>query len=722
MTQASRSTVKGFLFFLFVTSLSTFFISLIYDSFRSQILDYLTTTLTQTTGGTLSPTSTTVEIMILGPCILLMPITHTIGHFRYNNNSNNGSGGSGSQHREHSLTTPKGGFGGSLTFLVLQAVTWTLWTAAVGMVVFAIFWRPGMLGILSGAAVVGMFAQGLMITSIFAYDDKSKGDGSSGDASTLVDIDGDADKRPDHLVKASEWSAPTKRGARARTASFVAAKKQRRKRDFLLFCAMNYALLQTPMIIIKFYQFTFKGCVDCLFGASAQQLKDIPAVFALVCTLGIPLFTHGVGGVLFHPEDWTFFHPLKGGSVHVKFQAAGWTLLACAGLLQIANLVLGTSFGFLLHSGNVLGWCAEGLLLYSLFAFDQGREKVDEVSATVTKDRNFVEFVVSVAQDMFCTNLHWIFVVWLVLAPCGLDVFSLNPLGKLFNVSPIEAALILLKTLVFFCLPAILLPYSPTKKPTGWAHPITTFIHYFECALLAPYGLYRQSRIELEDKPEVYQQDGCMFAIAPHGTLPLSVWAVWHQKAEIFDKVCLFFGSQVAIVPGYRMWTGARGGCMPVTKKNLLACMKKRQNVALVPGGVSEMMKCVPFGDINVSIKHKGFVRIAMQEGFDLVPILMLHENDMYNNPLKDFQNWCYKVSGVPMGLPYYTNRWYLPCSNRKPLRTVLGKRLKVKKVAEPTSEEVDALHRLFYQEVLRCWEKHHEELGYGEREFVYVT
>lgn len=179
-------------------------------------------------------------------------------------------------------------------------------------------------------------------------------------------------------------------------------------------------------------------------------------------------------------------------------------------------------------------------------------------------------------------------------------------------------------------------------------------MHYSELALVGPYGLFRDSVIELEEKDGVYKKDGCMFAVAPHGTLPLSVWAVWFQRSDIFDRVCLFFGSQVSIVPGYRFWTGARGGCMPVTKKNLMACMKKRQSVALVPGGVHEMMKCQPFGDdINISIKHKGFVRIALQEGFDLVPVLMLHENDMYNNPCKDLQNWCYKVMKVPMGLPY---------------------------------------------------------------------
>lgn len=75
----------------------------------------------------------------------------------------------------------------------------------------------------------------------------------------------------------------------------------------------------------------------------------------------------------------------------------------------------------------------------------------------------------------------------------------------------------------------------------------------------------------------------------------------------------------------------------------------------------------------------------------------------------------------VPMGLPYYTNKWYLPISNQKPLRVVLGKRIKVSRVEAPTQELVDKVHRQFYEEVVRAWGKHKKEFGYGDRELVYV-
>ena len=80
---------------------------------------------------------------------------------------------------------------------------------------------------------------------------------------------------------------------------------------------------------------------------------------------------------------------------------------------------------------------------------------------------------------------------------------------------------------------------------------------------------------------------------------------------------------------------------MTMTKKIHISVMKTDKNVPLVPCGVRKMIKCEPHGKkINVSVKRKGFIRITIQEGFDLVPILMLNENDMYNNPLRYFQLW----------------------------------------------------------------------------------
>ena len=75
-----------------------------------------------------------------------------------------------------------------------------------------------------------------------------------------------------------------------------------------------------------------------------------------------------------------------------------------------------------------------------------------------------------------------------------------------------------------------------------------------------------------------------------------------------------------------------------------------------------------------------------------------------------------FQVANVHLHATRYARR-----SNQKPLRVVVGKRIKVKKVENPTEAQVEALHRKFYEEVVRCWGKHKKSMGYEDRELTFV-
>ncbi|GMH67390.1 hypothetical protein TrST_g2059 [Triparma strigata] len=718
------STRSAFFTFSFITSLFIFLLSTLWEIFRHPTLTYLTHHIPL-------PTET-LELFIITPSMVLIPVTHIVGSLRYT-------------HNKWFSRPLKGGF----YHVILQAATWTLYSIALCMVLGSIFLLPGLAGVISSAGLVGLFAQGMMVSSLLTFEkddttkeergrqrvkrssSRSKSKSSSNSrssksrvkkkipASLSIDpssITSSYDPTNLTSIPATHWASTP--SSPPPSPSHLLSPRRPQKRNLILWALMNYGLLQTPYLLHAFTTFILSTCKSCSTG-----LSNVPALFTLIATLFIPILTHGIGGVLFYGKNWTFYHPNRGGRIHVISQAVGWTLVSVAVLMQMANFFVGTEFGLLVHSGNFLGWCAEGALLYSLSDFREGGGGIEVKDlGGGRKCRGIVEYVVAVGQDMFMTNLHWMFVFWYAGAPFGLNVFSRNPMERMFEVTPLEGALNFVLCVVLGVIPSLCFPYSAVRKPLDWKHPVSCAVKLMETILVSPFGLFRDPMIVFEDDEASYKRNKCMFAIAPHGTLPLSVWALWHQRCDIFDEVCLFFGSQIGMIPGYRLWTGARGGCMTVTKKNLINVMKTSQNVALVPGGVSEMMKCEPHAkNINVSIKHKGFVRIAMQQGFDLAPIVMLHENDMYDNPMRDFQLWCYKKTKVPMGLPYYTNKWFLPMSNQKPLRVVVGKRIKVKKVENPTKAQVEALHRKFYEEVVRCWGKHKKSMGYEDRELTFV-
>ena len=138
--------------------------------------------------------------------------------------------------------------------------------------------------------------------------------------------------------------------------------------------------------------------------------------------------------------------------------------------------------------------------------------------------------------------------------------------------------------IVVCCLPSLLIPYSAKKRKTSLRSPFTFLASFFEFLCLGTTGMFQFSIIKLEEEEEVYLKDGCMFGMAPHGTLPLSVWALFYQSS-VLRNVCIFFGSQCALIPGYRAFIGLRGAAIPgeTTRLFLTLVNLNPSNISLIP-------------------------------------------------------------------------------------------------------------------------------------------
>ena len=134
---------RSLLIFFFVTSLSTFILTLVYDTYRAPILSYLQGNLPS------NPSAQFIESCLLLPPLLLVPITHLIGN-----------------KRNRRL---KGGF----TFVVLQAFTWSFYSVGVVVLFLFVYSNVRLAGVLSSVAMLGVFAQGLMVSSIMAFESDS---------------------------------------------------------------------------------------------------------------------------------------------------------------------------------------------------------------------------------------------------------------------------------------------------------------------------------------------------------------------------------------------------------------------------------------------------------------------------------------------------------------------------------------------------------------------
>lgn len=121
-----------------------------------------------------------------------------------------------------------------------------------------------------------------------------------------------------------------------------------------------------------------------------------------------------------------------------------------------------------------------------------------------------------------------------------------------------------------------------------------------------------------------------------------------------------------------------------------------------------------------VYTRHKGFVRVAIEEGANLVPLVVFGEINSLGNLIDwpAMQRWSYKRLGFP--IPFLiAGKWgVLPLPAKTGLKFVVGSPIPAPKLEPnqsfPTPKQVDDLHAQFYKAAEVLWHKHKQSFpGY---------
>lgn len=139
--------------------------------------------------------------------------------------------------------------------------------------------------------------------------------------------------------------------------------------------------------------------------------------------------------------------------------------------------------------------------------------------------------------------------------------------------------------------------------------------------------------------------------------------------------------------------------------------------MALIIGGAQEALHARP-GNYRLVLKNrKGFVKLAIQTGAPIVPVISFGEIDLFDQPsnepgslLRAYQDfvkrWTGVVPAVFLGRGFIENTFgFLPY--KKPITTVVGAPIKVTENPKPSREEVDEVHQKFMEEIAKLFEDH---------------
>mmetsp|Transcript_29779 Transcript_29779/g.78432 ORF Transcript_29779/g.78432 Transcript_29779/m.78432 type:complete len:548 (+) Transcript_29779:82-1725(+) len=143
-----------------------------------------------------------------------------------------------------------------------------------------------------------------------------------------------------------------------------------------------------------------------------------------------------------------------------------------------------------------------------------------------------------------------------------------------------------------------------------------------------------------------------------------------------------------------------RLGAIPADAGAIRSALKPGNAVILVVGGAAEALDTKPGEYVLTLARRKGFFRLALQHGADLVPSFGFGENDLFetltpNSLLRTLQLKAYKILSFSMPIFYgrgvFTyNMGLLPF--RRPLTVVVGDPIRCEQTPNPTAEQIDAL------------------------------
>ena len=144
--------------------------------------------------------------------------------------------------------------------------------------------------------------------------------------------------------------------------------------------------------------------------------------------------------------------------------------------------------------------------------------------------------------------------------------------------------------------------------------------------------------------------------------------------------------------------------------------------ITIVVGGARESLDAQPHSLKLVLKRRKGFVKLAIRMGADLVPILAFGENELYDQVQPEQHPAIHKVQLVikkilGFTVPLFHARGVFNYDvgmmpYRRPVNVVVGKPIKIQQASKPDDAYVDEIHALYVKELERIWEEWKDEFA----------
>uniref|UniRef100_A0A671NVL2 Acyltransferase n=1 Tax=Sinocyclocheilus anshuiensis TaxID=1608454 RepID=A0A671NVL2_9TELE len=214
----------------------------------------------------------------------------------------------------------------------------------------------------------------------------------------------------------------------------------------------------------------------------------------------------------------------------------------------------------------------------------------------------------------------------------------------------------------------------------------------------------------------------------PHGIMCVGAFSCFSTDRNGFVETFPGIRPTLAILAGlfrlplFREYI-LSAGLLPVSKESLdylLSCTGVGNAVVIIIGRAEESLTSSPGVNTLVMKHRKGFVRLALEHGADLVPVYSFGENELFPQVVlsegsvgRRLQALFKQITGFAPCL-FTGGRWLL-LPYRHPVTTVVGRPIIVPQVDSPSQEQVDHYHSLYMKALSELFHRHKTSCGLAD-------
>ncbi|EIM22283.1 diacylglycerol acyltransferase [Wallemia mellicola CBS 633.66] len=230
--------------------------------------------------------------------------------------------------------------------------------------------------------------------------------------------------------------------------------------------------------------------------------------------------------------------------------------------------------------------------------------------------------------------------------------------------------------------------------------------------------------VSMVKEDELPSDKAYVFGYHPHGIIGMGALANFATNATGFSSLFPNINPHLLTltanfqVPFYRDLLQSMGICS-VTKRSCERILRKGPGnaITIVVGGAAESLNAHPGTSDLILKKRLGFIKIAIREGANLVPVFSFGENDIYQqlatedgSTIHKLQKTFQKIFGFTLPLfhgrgIFNYNLGLMPY--RHPIVSVVGKAIEVEQTSNPSQEMLEDVQSRYIDELMRIWDKY---------------